>query len=232
MAAPTEGKKERAVVLTCGTFSPITYAHLRMFGMEISYSHTLTIGTELAKDYAEDNNIDLLGGYISGVSDAYKKKGMIDHHHRVEMLERATKDSEWIQVDGWEAAQPNFVTTLVVLTRFYLNINRDRKEGESPIQVKLLCGADLLESMSAEGVWHPDDIRDILTRFGLYVIDRAGSDAAKVIESNKLLTELREHITLIPQTIINEISSTKLRDILSRGRSPKYLTPDAIPHCR
>jgi nicotinamide mononucleotide adenylyltransferase len=50
------------VIVACGSFSPITYLHLRMF--------------EMAKDHVVDNH-QILGGYFSPVSDAYNKPGYV-----------------------------------------------------------------------------------------------------------------------------------------------------------
>lgn len=51
------------LLVACGSFSPITYLHLRMF--------------EMAADYAKYNTeYEVVGGYLSPVSDAYRKAGM------------------------------------------------------------------------------------------------------------------------------------------------------------
>lgn len=56
-------------LIACGSFSPITYLHLRMF--------------EMAADYVRFNtDFELIGGYLSPVSDAYKKVGLARAHHR------------------------------------------------------------------------------------------------------------------------------------------------------
>ena len=50
-------------------FSPITYLHLRMF--------------EMAADFAKFNTeFEVMGGFLSPVSDAYKKAGLASAHHR------------------------------------------------------------------------------------------------------------------------------------------------------
>ena len=77
---------------------------------------------------------------------------MVDYPHRVEMLERATRDSEWIQVDGWEAAQPTFVTTLVVLSRFHLNVNQGELHLGSSHQVGLLPVGRCLERQATKPI--------------------------------------------------------------------------------
>ena len=58
-------------LIACGSFSPITYLHLRMF--------------EMAADYAKFNTeFEIMGGYLSPVSDAYKKAGLASAEHRYE----------------------------------------------------------------------------------------------------------------------------------------------------
>jgi hypothetical protein len=59
------------VLVACGSFSPITIMHLRMF--------------EMAADFIRSSrNFELVGGYISPVSDEYKKKGLVHGLHRYE----------------------------------------------------------------------------------------------------------------------------------------------------
>jgi nicotinamide mononucleotide adenylyltransferase len=61
--------KQPIVLVACGSFNPITYHHLRMF--------------EIAKDFIRQNtNFEIVGGYLSPVSDEYKKAGLVSAHHR------------------------------------------------------------------------------------------------------------------------------------------------------
>ena len=61
--------KQPVVLVACGSFSPVTYLHLRMF--------------EMAKDYVRQNtDWEIVGGYLSPVSDQYKKAGLLSAHHR------------------------------------------------------------------------------------------------------------------------------------------------------
>ena len=64
-----DSSKTPIVLVACGSFSPVTYLHLRMF--------------EMAKDYVRQNtDFEIVGGYLSPVSDQYKKPGLINAHHR------------------------------------------------------------------------------------------------------------------------------------------------------
>ena len=61
--------KQPVVLVACGSFNPITYHHLRMF--------------EMANDFVRQNtDFEIVGGYLSPVSDEYKKPGLVSAHHR------------------------------------------------------------------------------------------------------------------------------------------------------
>lgn len=64
--------KTPLLLIACGSFSPITFLHLRMFIMAADYVKFGTDGTEF----------ELIGGYLSPVSDAYKKQGLASAEHR------------------------------------------------------------------------------------------------------------------------------------------------------
>ena len=62
-------EKTPIVLVSCGSFSPPTNLHLRMF--------------EMAVDYARQNtDFEVMGGYVSPVSDQYKKPGLLSANHR------------------------------------------------------------------------------------------------------------------------------------------------------
>lgn len=64
-----DSSKTPIVLVACGSFSPVTYLHLRMF--------------EMAKDYVRQNtDFEIMAGYLSPVSDQYKKPGLLSAHHR------------------------------------------------------------------------------------------------------------------------------------------------------
>ena len=57
----------------------------------------------------------MVKGIISAVGDGYKKKGLIEARHRLEMARLATENSDWITVDSWESLQPEWVETAKVV---------------------------------------------------------------------------------------------------------------------
>ncbi|KAG6455747.1 hypothetical protein O3G_MSEX009368 [Manduca sexta] len=99
---------------------------------------------------------------------------------------------------------------------------------DQPVTIKLLCGADLLESFATPGLWSDDDLETIVGHHGLVVVTRAGSDPGRFIHESDLLYKHRKNIMLVTNYIANEVSSTVIRRLVRRGESAKYLTDDAV----
>ncbi len=145
LARLQDANKIPLVLIACGSFSPITYLHLRMFEMALDY----------IKDSADE--FEVLGGYLSPVSDAYQKKGLEKATHRLEMVRRAVSSSTWIDLDPYEALIPSYTPTAEILDHCHRELNKDGG-AEAPdgtkkeIHVALLAGADLLSTMTTPGV--------------------------------------------------------------------------------
>ncbi|KAL0578920.1 Nicotinamide/nicotinic acid mononucleotide adenylyltransferase 1 [Marasmius crinis-equi] len=211
-----DSSKTPIVLVACGSFSPVTYLHLRMF--------------EMAKDYARQNtDFEIVGGYLSPVSDMYKKPGLLSAENRVTMCRLAAEDT-WLMVDPWEAFQ-SYQRTAVVLDHFEHELNTVRggvktAEGEQRnVRVILLAGSDLISTMSEPGVWSYTDLDHILGRYGCFIIERAGTDVEQATDS---LARWRSNIYIINQLIQNDVSSTKVRLFLRRGLSVRYLLPTPV----
>jgi hypothetical protein len=58
-----DASRTPVVLVACGSFSPVTYLHLRMF--------------EMARDFIkQQTKFEVVGGYVSPVNDQYKKPGL------------------------------------------------------------------------------------------------------------------------------------------------------------
>ncbi|KAK7008897.1 nicotinamide/nicotinic acid mononucleotide adenylyltransferase 1 [Biomphalaria glabrata] len=239
------GSPVKVILLACGSFSPITNMHLRMF--------------ELGRDALnKTGRFQVVSGVISPVSDGYGKKDLVPAKHRCEMVRAALKTSDWVKLDPWECTLSFWSPTAKVLRHYQEQYdshsnckttpskkrkklsNRsvsdvqtnhiptsDTETDQSPV-VKLLCGADLLESFAVPGLWAQEDIEYIVSTHGLVVISRVGTDPHKFIYDSDVLTKYKENIVVVTEWISNEISSTKIRTALRRGESVKYLLQDGV----
>lgn len=240
----------KIVLMACGSFSPPTYMHLRMFEIAKDYIHSLGLGT-------------VVGGIVSPVHDAYGKKDLVAAHHRISMLKLALRSSSWIKISEWETQQDGWTRTRMCMQYHQekinqhmalsgindtdapswlpddvLNVNNidepdnlmERLNGNQAggIVVKLLCGADLLQSFATPGLWSDEDMEAIVGRHGLVVVTREGCDPGRFIHESDLLTSYRKNITLVTNYISNEVSSTVIRRLVRRGHSAKYLTDDHV----
>ncbi|XP_077252775.1 nicotinate/nicotinamide mononucleotide adenyltransferase [Tasmannia lanceolata] len=202
------------VLVSTGSFNPPTYMHLRMF--------------ELARDALNSKGYCVIGGYMSPVNDAYKKRGLLSAEHRIQLCELACKSSSFIMVDPWEAKQSTFQRTLTVLARVQsLLCESGLIPGES-LKVMLLCGSDLLESFSTPGAWIRDQVRSICSDYGIVCIHREGKDIEGIISVDDILFENKTNIVVVDELIPNQISSTRVRECIRRGLSVKYLTADDV----
>lgn len=199
------------VLVACGSFSPPTYLHLRMF--------------EIAADYARDNTrFEVVGGYMSPVNSNYKKEGLVGADARIQMCWLATKSHEWLSVDDWEGLAPSYVPTAEVLDHFDAELKNlggiETKEGErKPVRVALLAGADLIATFATPGLWSKKDLDHILGTFdtheiwsfadssagnyGCFILERAGVDIDEYLEN---LGKWVSNLWFINQPIQNDAS--------------------------
>ncbi|KAL2135776.1 hypothetical protein VTI74DRAFT_6981 [Chaetomium olivicolor] len=220
----TQPGKTPLVLVACGSFSPITFLHLRMF--------------EMASDFVRFNtDFEVCAGYLSPVSDAYKKVGLAPGYHRVNMCSRAVEQSSWLMVDPFETVnyndkgEPQYVPTAKVLRHFDHEINTvlggiEGTDGQMrKARIALLAGADLVMSMGEPGLWAPKDLDTILGSYGAFIIERSGTDIDEALAS---LRQYEHNIWVISQVIQNDISSTKVRLFLKKDLSVRYLIPDPV----
>ncbi|CAH8381837.1 unnamed protein product [Eruca vesicaria subsp. sativa] len=188
--------------------------HLRMF--------------ELARDALRSEGFHVLGGYMSPVNDAYKKEGLLSVEHRLEMCNLACKSSDFIMVDPWEASQDSYQRSLVVLSRVKTFLTNNLLVPKESLKVMLLCGSDLLQSFCTPGVWIPEQVKSICKDYGIVCIRREGQDVESMIFGDRILNETRDNIRIVNNFVPNQISSSRLRQCISRGLSIKYLTEDGV----
>ncbi|KAJ1509682.1 hypothetical protein HMI54_011356 [Coelomomyces lativittatus] len=216
-----DATKEPLVLVACGSFSPITYLHLRMFEMAADYIH-------------EHQHFELLGGYFSPVNSKYNKPGLEKPEHRVEMCKLAVDSSDWLMVDPWEAFQNDYQPSATVLDHFHFELNTVRKGAHSekdhyrPIRIMLIAGGDLIESFGTPNLWAEKDLHHILGDYGCFIIERTGTDVWGFLLSHDILYQHRKNVFVVKQLIYNDISSSKVRLFIKRNMSIKFLVPDSV----
>ncbi|XP_055598344.1 nicotinamide/nicotinic acid mononucleotide adenylyltransferase 3-like [Uranotaenia lowii] len=224
----------KIMLIACGSFSPPTPMHFRMFEIAKDHFHQMGIG-------------QVIGGIVSPVHDSYGKKGLVSATHRSTMIKIALQSSDWIRLSDWETQQEEWTRTRLTLQYHQNYINSLLKDSENindqqvpswipeglkksanHVQLKLLCGADLLESFATPGLWKDEDIEAILSQHGLVVISRVGSNPEQFIFNSDLLSRYRRNITIVTNWVTNDVSSTLIRRLLSRNLSVKYLLDDFV----
>ncbi|KAM4604768.1 nicotinamide/nicotinic acid mononucleotide adenylyltransferase 3 isoform 1-T2 [Polymixia lowei] len=218
------------VLLACGSFNPITNQHMRLF--------------ELARDHMHSTgHYRVVGGIVSPVSDCYGKRGLVLAKHRIAMAKLALQSSDWVAVDEWESQQPDWTETVVTMRHHYGRIlqryeqstgkhsatggNTPPVSSPSP-QLKLLCGADFLDTFSVPGLWQDEHVDEAAGRFGLVCVSRGGLQPERAVHECDALARHRRNIFLVREWVRNEMSATEVRRALRRGLSVKYLVPDPV----
>jgi nicotinamide mononucleotide adenylyltransferase len=88
------------------------------------------------------------------------------------------------------------------------------------VKIVLLAGADLIQTLSTPDLWAPKDIDHILGTYGVFVLERTGTELDSALAS---LRAYEKNIHVIRQVVTNDISSTKVRLLLKRDMSIDYL---------
>ncbi|XP_062034785.1 nicotinamide/nicotinic acid mononucleotide adenylyltransferase 3 [Lepus europaeus] len=216
------------VLLACGSFNPITNMHLRLF--------------EVARDHLhQTGKYQVVAGIISPVNDSYRKKDLAAARHRVAMARLALQTSDWIRVDPWESEQAQWMETVKVLRHHHRQLlpspapaeGLDSIEALAPApaatpELKLLCGADVLKSFRVPSLWEDAHVQEIVGTFGVVCVGRAGHDAEACVADSPILRRHRHNIHLARESVLTALSATYVRRALARGRSVKYLLPDAV----
>ncbi|XP_020841791.1 nicotinamide/nicotinic acid mononucleotide adenylyltransferase 3 isoform X1 [Phascolarctos cinereus] len=225
------------ILLACGSFNPVTNMHLRLF--------------EVARDHLHQTGMyQVIEGIISPVNDSYGKKDLAAAKHRVAMVQLALQTSSWIRVDQWESEQKEWIETVKVLRHHYNELLRSlprrkeatssRADSEIPTEdiatpaytaapeLKLLCGADVLKTFQTPNLWKDEHIQEIVEKFGLVCVSRAGHDPKQYISESAILTHYQHNIHLVKNVVQSDLSATAIRQALCQGQSVKYLIPDSV----
>lgn len=85
-----------------------------------------------------------------------------------------------------------------------------------------------MKTFQTPNLWKTEDIIEIVERFGLVCVSRAGHDPSQCITNLEFLNNCQHNIHLVKEWVLNEISATGIRCALRKGQSVKYLLPDSV----
>ncbi|KAH8878089.1 Nicotinamide/nicotinic acid mononucleotide adenylyltransferase 2 [Schistosoma japonicum] len=89
------------------------------------------------------------------------------------------------------------LTSLSSVGKLCHNTKNNANFSLSKLCVKLVCGADLLESFAVPNLWSDEDIETIARDYGLICISRATYDASKIINESNILSKYKFYILTI-----------------------------------
>lgn len=137
---------------------------------------------------------------------------------RIAMLTLAIADNPLFDFDTYEMnALPGNYHSYATMEHFKSIFPHD--------ELFFLMGADLLGDLPS---WTFGDQLVKNTKF--IVIERNNLLMHKIIAEHPLLRKYERNFTLIYKGIVNEISSSYIRDEFKYGRDPRYLLPENVYH--
>lgn len=174
-----------------GTFNPIHIGHLI-----------------IANHMAEHSDLNQIWFVVTPQSPFKVKASMLDNHHRLEMVYRATKDYDKLRPNDIEFGlpQPNYtIDTLTYLQEKYPNY-----------EFSLIMGEDNLKGFHK---WKNYEL--ILANHSIYVYPRLSEG---VIE-----TQFDKHPKIHRvEAPIMELSSTFIRNSIKKGKNVKPMLPEHV----
>ncbi|XP_047740667.1 uncharacterized protein LOC108674122 isoform X2 [Hyalella azteca] len=243
---------QKVVLLACGSYNPPTNLHLRMFELARDYLHRTTNFHVIAGLISPVHDKYGKEGLAGSNDRCQMVRLALTSSTWIHLSDWETRQEEWTptrevlqyhqdlmdsavngNLDGSVKRQrmDNSVPWLSHLTTALSSVGSGgggRHLQQDPVTVKLLCGADLLESFGKPGVWKEEDIEMIVGKFGIVVVTREGSNPYKFIYESDTLSRLQRNIHIVTEWISNDVSSTKVRRALKRGESVKYLLQDPV----
>jgi nicotinamide mononucleotide adenylyltransferase len=242
--------KKRVALVACGSYNPITNMHLRLFELardQLNCTDKYRVVAGIispVSDYYPKKDLVSAEHRCAMVQLALQSSDWIRletwesdqnewsetvkvlRHFRDQLQHMSNTTTHTELIDGVatkkrkiDANNKNYIAA----------VQQQRCEVSSgPVEVKMLCGGDVLESFAVPGLWKPEHMEEIVSQFGIVVCTRAGSDVEKFIYESDLLTKYKNNIEIVREWMTNDISSTKIRRAVRRGESIRYLMQDSV----
>ncbi len=194
-----------------GTFNPIHYGHLRM-----------------AQELADALKLSEVR-FIPSANPPHKDDVMVSAEHRAKMVELAIADNPLFTLDDCELKREGTSYTIDTLIELHESLS-----GETALC--LMMGTDAFVKFNTWHRW-----QSILDYAHIILVQRPGMQPQEKLPS-ELETLLRDHYTELHDDLVHEnagfitmqaisaqdISSTRVRELMGRGESVRYLVPDEV----
>ncbi len=202
----------RLVGILGGTFNPIHFGHLRM-----------------AQELADALKLDEVR-FIPSANPPHKTAPQVSAEHRAEMVKISIADNPLFKFDGRELSREGASYTIDTLISL-------REELGAKTAICLFMGSDAFVKLDTWQRW-----QELLNFCHIVLVQRPNLSAEhpKLAENLEIL--LTDHYTEnaldlatksagfihMQKITALDISSTKIREMLKNGETPRYLVPDAV----
>ena len=199
----------RLVGLLGGTFNPIHYGHLRM-----------------AQELADALKLEEVR-FIPSAQPPHKDDVTVSAEHRAKMVELAIADNPIFTLDTLEMNREGASYTIDTLIELRESLGGD-------VALCLMMGSDAFVKLNTWHRW-----QSLLDYAHIILVQRPSAQPQEKLPS-ELETLLRDHYTELHDDLMHEnagfitmqpisaqdISSTRIREMLVNGESVRYLVPD------
>ena len=150
------------------------------------------------------------------VSSKYEKEGLIEDIHRYNMLKIVTDKNEKFEVSDIEIRETNrqlyTIETLELIKKQYPNN-----------EICFVIGTDNLKDIPKWAL-----AEKLVQNFQILVIERDKDNMEDIIDNNDFLQKYKDSFIKLKENIRSNVSSTFVREKLTRGKSIRYLVPDEV----
>lgn len=149
------------------------------------------------------------------VNSKYEKADLIGNEDRYQMLKRVCDKNKKLEVSRIEIESERPLYTVETLERL--------QNEYFDFDIAFATGSDNLKMLST---WKKAD--ELVKNFKVFVLERDNDNVDEIIENDKFLRRNKESFIKAKKSIRSNMSSTFVRDKISRGKSIRYLTPDEV----
>ena len=179
-----------------------------------TFSPTTNLHILTSERAVEELKLDKL--IFEPVADGYAKEDIIPAIHRIKMLKASIQTNEKLICGTYETSKDGPSDTIDTL-----NYYQDKFGWAN---IFFVCGSDVLESMPT---W--PNTEQLLQKYSIICIQRSNANVYRdIILKNDVLLKFRHKIHIIYENVVNDVSSSVLRNLVKNNMSIRGLTPDSV----